>query len=121
MVDTGVDEAFGAVVVGSTAPHHADVADLRLQRCGDGGDVELGVVGEDADGVARAEITADVGKQPIGPIDDEIVSHREALVGGEHFTGIAHRHPIAEHLGDLGERSGEIDGTEDQHLRRRSE
>ena len=38
-------------------------------------------MGEDADGVARAEITADVGKQPIGPIDDEIVSHWEALVG----------------------------------------
>ena len=41
----------------------------------DGGHVELGVVGEHADGVARAEAVADLGQVAVGPVDHDLVGH----------------------------------------------
>ena len=59
------------------------------------------------------------GEHRTRPRHDDLVGHREAAAGGEHLAGVADRHPIAEHLGHLGQRGGEVDGAEDPHLRRR--
>ena len=55
------------------------------------------------------------------PADDDLVGHRETAACGEHLAGVAHRHPVAEHLGHAGERGGEVDGAEHPHLRGRGE
>ena len=66
-------------------------------------------------------VGADPLEQAVRPVDDDLVGHREPPPGGEHLAGVAHRHPVAEHLGHLDQRGGEVDGAEDQHLRRRGE
>ena len=60
-------------------------------------------------------------EQPVGPVDHDLVGLGEPAAGGEHLAGVAHRHPVAEHLGHLDQRLGEVDGAEDQHAGRRGE
>ena len=36
--------------------------------------------------------------EPVRPVDDHLVGHREAPPGGEHLPGVAHRDAVAEHL-----------------------
>ena len=60
-------------------------------------------------------------EQPVGPVDDDLVGHREAPLGGEHLAGVAHGDVVAEHLGHADQRRGEVDGAEDQHAGRRGE
>ena len=66
-------------------------------------------------------VGADPLEQPVGPVDDDLVGQREAALGGEHLAGVAHRDPVAEHLGHPDQRGGEVDGAEDQHAGRRGE
>ena len=101
--------------------HHADVAGPAGQSALDGRDVELRVVSEHADGVSRAEQRAAALQHPVRPVHDDLVSHREALLGGEDLPRVADRHVVAEHLGHPGERGGEVDGAEDHHPRWRGE
>ena len=91
---------------------------LGVERSLDRRDVELGVVGEDADRVARAECGAPVVEHRARPRDPHLVGHREPAAGREDLAGVAHRDAVAEDLGDLGERGREVDGAEDPHLRR---
>ena len=60
-------------------------------------------------------------EQPVGPVDDDLVGIGEPAPGGEHLAGVAHRDAVAEHLGHPDQRGGEVDGAEDQHVRRRGE
>ena len=77
-------------------------------------------MGEDAHRVALAQRAAAFGEHRPRPRDDDLVGHREPAPGSEHFAGVADGHPVAEHLGDLGQRCSEVDRAEDPHLRRRS-
>ena len=104
-----------AAFVGAAAPHHAEVADLGGQGAHDGRDVELGVVGEHADGVERAEAGPDLVEHLLGPVDHHLVGGREAGRGGEHGPGVAHRHVVPQHLGHPAQRGGEVDRSEDHH------
>lgn len=70
-------QAGEAPVVGPAAAHHADVADIGGQGGPYGGHVELRFVGEHADGVERAEGRPDALEQAVGPVDDDLVGHRE--------------------------------------------
>ena len=53
--EPGIGESLHALVVGLAAAHDPDVPDAGVDRAHHGRHVELGVVGEDADGVATAE------------------------------------------------------------------
>ena len=121
IADTDFAQPFEALVVGAAAAHHTDVADAPGERAADRGDVELRVVGEHAHRVARTEVAADPVEQLVRPGDDELVGHRESFRRGEHLARVAHGDVVAEHLGDAGESGGEVDGSEDDHPRRRSE
>ena len=118
-VDRRPRQSLEPLVVGRPAAHDADVADVGGERALHGRHVELRVVGEDAHRVAGAERLTPLREHRAGPRDHHLVGHREAPAGGEDLAGVAHRHPVAENLGHLGERGGEVDGAEDPHLRRR--
>ena len=117
IADAGLGEADEALGMRRPAAQHADVADARRQRADHGGNIELGVVGEDAHRVASAERGTAFGEQRRRPRDQHLVGHREAPSGGEHLTCVAHRDPVAEQLGDVGQGRREVDGAEDPHLR----
>ena len=102
--------------VRGAAAHHADVAHAGRQRALNCRNIELRIVCEDADGIPRPQLLADLVEDGRRPRDPDSVRHREAASGGEHFAGVADRHPVAEHLGDPGERCGEVDRSEDPHL-----
>ena len=76
-------------------------------------------MGEDAHRVACPRVRAALLEHRPGPRDAHLVGHREPAAGGEDLAGVAHEHAVAEHLGDLGEGGGEVDGAEDPHLGRR--
>src|SRR6185295_2732219 len=82
------------------------------------GYVELRVVGEDADRIARTERRPDTVEHPVRPVDDDLVGHREPSRRGEHLARVADDHPVAEDLRDATEGRGEVDRAEDEHLRR---
>ena len=103
--------------MGGAGAHRTEVADAGGQGADDGGHVELVVVGEHADGVAGTQLVADAVEQAVGPVHHDLVGHREAALRGEHLSGVAHGDAVAEQLGLGGERPGEIDGTEDHHVR----
>ena len=105
--------------MGLAAAHHTDVADVGAERALHCGYVELRVVRQDADRVALAQRAPRFVEHRARPRHDDLVGHREPAAGGEHLAGVAHGDPVAEHLGHLGERGGEVDGSEDPHLRRR--
>ena len=85
----GVGQTLEPLLVGGAAAHHADVADLRGQRALHGGDVELGVVGEDAHRVAGAERGAVGLEHGARPTDHDLVGHREAPPGRPGVGGTA--------------------------------
>ena len=118
-VTPDLGESLHPFGVGLAAAHHADVADVGGERPLHGGHVELRVVGQDAHGVARSELGAVLVEHRGRPGDLDLVGHREAPPGGEHLAGVAHGHAVAEHLGDPRQRRGEVDRSEDPHLRRR--
>ena len=120
-VDAHLGQPLHPLGVGLPRAHHAEVADSVRQRALDGRHVELVVVGEHADGVAWTERRADPLEQAVGPVDDDLVGHREAPLGGEDLPGVAHGDVVAEHLGHPDQRRGEVDGAEDQHAGRRGE
>ena len=120
-VDARLAQPLDPTLVRAARAHRAEVADPRLHRRHDRGHVELVVVGQHADRVARTELVADLREVAIGPVVDDFVGHREAQHRGEHGAGVAHRHAVAEHLGDLRERGGEVDRAEDDHARRQHE
>ena len=99
------------------ASHHTDVARVRRESPLNGGHVELRVVSENAHGVARAKGCPMFGEQLIGPRHHHLVCHRKPPRGGKHLACITHRDSIAEHLGNAGERTGEIDRAKNHHLR----
>jgi hypothetical protein len=70
-----------AVVMGASGAHDADVADREVEGQVQEGDVELGVVGEDADGGAGVDFG--VFQVAVGPVDDYFVGVGEAGGGGE--------------------------------------
>ncbi len=107
--------------MGAPRPHGSQVTDRGGQGGHDGRYVELGVVGQDTDGVAGAELVAPFGDEVVGPGHDDLVGQRKALGGGEGRPGIAHHDPVAEHLGHLDQGGGEVDRAEDPHLGRRGE
>ncbi len=107
--------------MGPARAHGAEVADLCLQRRDHGGDVELVVVGEDAHRIAWAERPTDPLEQAVRPVHDDLVGEREPGLGREHLPGVADGDPVAEQLGQAHEGGGEVDGAEDEHLRRRGE
>ncbi len=84
-----------------------------------GGHVELRVVGENTYGVTLAEPFADLVEQVVGPSDLDHIGCREPGLGGEHGSGVAHRHVVPEDLGNPHQRGGEVDRAEDHHPRRR--
>ncbi len=57
-------------------------------------------MGQHAGRVARAKVGADLLEVAIGPVDDDLVGHREAGRSSEDGAGIADRHAVAEDLGD---------------------
>ena len=107
--------------MGLATTHHADVTHGASQRTLDGWHVELRVVREDAHRVARTECGTVCGEHFVGPGDHDVVSHREAPLGGEHLARVAHRDAIAEHFRHAGEGAGEIHRAENHHVRRRGE
>ena len=74
-------------------------------------------MGEHADRVSWPEDGADLRQVLVGPGHHHLVRHREAGPGGEHRAGVAHRHPIAQDLGHLGQGGREVDRAEDDHPR----
>ena len=120
--DADLGQALHALVVGLAAAHHADVADPA-------GAARPAMAGTSNFGSWVSTHTASRGpsvgptplEQAVRPVDDDLVGHREAALGGEDLAGVAHRDAVAEHLGHPGQRGGEVDGAEDQHLRRRGE
>ena len=116
--DAHLGESLHACLVGAPAAHHAEVAHLAGERALDRRDVELGVVGEDAHRVGRAEGGTESGQHPVGPVDDDLVGQREAGASGEDLSGVADGDLVAEHLGDTAQRGGEVDRTEDDHAGR---
>ncbi len=119
--DARLPEALGAPAVGLARAHRAEVPHAGRQRADDRRHVELAVVGEHADRVARTELVAHLLEVAVGPLVDDLVGHREALPGGEHRARVAHDDAIAEHLRHAGERAREVDRAEDDHARRRRE
>jgi hypothetical protein len=101
--------------------HRPDVPGRGLYGRENRGHVELGIVRQDAHRIARAERLPDRVEVAVGPRDDDLVRKRKALAGREDRPGVAHRDAVTEHLGDAHERGGEVDGAEDDHLRRRRE
>ena len=93
----------------------------RLRKCELNDRLGRGVGGEHADHVGRTEIAAMGVEVAIWPVVDYFVGEREALLRGEHRSGITHRHAIPEQLARPHQRSGEIDRAEDDHPRRRGE
>ena len=111
-----------AVGVGAPAAHGAEVADVGGEGGDDGRHVELVVVGEHADRVAGRERRRRPGSsRRWGQSTTTSSAMREPRPGGEHLPGVAHGHPVAEHLGHPDQRGGEVDGAEDQHPGRRGE
>ncbi len=106
--------------MGGPAAHDADVADVRGEGADQRRHVEFRVVRQHAHGVARSERGPAVVEHGGRPGDEDLVGHREAAPSGEHLSGVADRHPVPEHLGDASQGGGEVDRTEDPHLRRRS-
>ena len=104
--------------MGGPAAHDTEIADIGTQRRDDGWHVELRVVREHTHGVGRAEAVTDALQQAIRPVDDDLVGQREPGTRGEHLAGVTDRHPIAESFRRPAQRGGEVDRTEDQHLRR---
>ena len=100
------------------AAHHADVADVGGERARTAGTSNLGSWVR-MHTASRARAWRRARRTAARPRHDDLVGHREAAAGGEHLAGVAHRDAVAEHLGDLGQRGGEVDGAEDPHLRRR--
>src|SRR5437868_6859819 len=83
--DALVTQPLVPLVGRAPAAHGTEVADLRAQRGLDGRHVELVVVGQHADGVARSEAVADALEQSVGPVDDDLVGEGEALqIGRAH-------------------------------------
>ena len=119
VVHAGFGQPLHPLVVGRPAAHHPDVADPRGERAEQRRHVELRVVGEYADRVARAERRAALVEHRRRPGDEHLVGHREATTCGEHLAGVAHRDAVPEHLGHPRQRGSEVDRTEDPHLRRR--
>ena len=115
--DAGFEQALDSLGVRAPAAHGPDVADPGGEGADEGGDVELGVVGQDAHCVAWPEFGPDLGQVAVGPVDDDLVGEREALAGGEDGAGVADGDVVAEELGDPEEGGGEVDGAEDDHLR----
>src|SRR6478672_10243854 len=106
VVDPDLAEPGETRRVGPPGAHRADVPDVGGQRADDGRDVELGVVGEDAHGVARTELLPDTGEEAVGPCVHDDVGHGEPRRGSEHGTRVAHRHVVPEQLRDPGQRRG---------------
>jgi len=71
--------------------------------------------------VARTEGGATALELRLGPGDDHIVGHREALPGGEDLPSVADGVVVAEHLGHSRQRRGEVHRPEDPHPRWRCE
>jgi hypothetical protein len=69
--DIGFAQEAEAFVVGAPGAHGADVADRQVEGEPEQGDVELGVVGEDADG--GAGVYLGVFQVAVGPVDDDLV------------------------------------------------
>ena len=109
-----------ALVVGRAAAHHADVADARWPaRPAPPGTSNFGSWVRMHTASRGPSVGAALVEQRSRPVHDDLVGHREPAAGGEDLAGVAHRHAVAEHLGHLGQRGGEVDGAEDPHLRRR--
>src|SRR5436190_10363109 len=108
-------EPDDATLVGTPGSHCTHVADLRLHRGRDRGHVELVVVGEHANDITRTELGADGFEIAIGPHVLDFVGHRKALHRREHRARVADGDPEAEHLGNPGQRGGEVDRAEDDH------
>ena len=85
------------------------------------GTSNLCVVGQHADGVGHPQWRTDPLQQAVGPVDDDLVGHREAALGGEHLPGVAHGDVEAEELRRGRQGGGEVDGAEDQHPGRQGE
>ena len=118
-VDARLEQALQPLGVRRAAAHHADVADVGGQRGLHGRDVELVVVGQDADRVARPERRAAALEQRPGhdTTTSSAIGKRRRVAK---ISRASHdRDAVAEHLGDLGQRGREVDGAEDPHLRRR--
>ena len=117
-LEAGLAQPLDSTLVRAARAHRAEIADPRLHRGRDRGNVELVVVREHADRVARAEIVAHLREIAIGPVVDDFVGHREPLHGREHRARVAHGHAVPEQLGDLDQSGGEVDRAEDDHARR---
>src|SRR5262249_41094018 len=104
LVDARFAETLDPPLMRPTRSHRAEIPHVRGQRADDGGYVELRVVGEHAHRVAWTELLPDLLQVPVGPVVDDLVGEGEALPGREHRARVAHRHAVAEHLRDLGER-----------------
>src|ERR1051326_4204103 len=86
------------------ASHRADVADGRGERDTERGHVELDVVSEDADGVARPERAAR--QHRVGPFSDDLVGGGETLGGRERRARIDDRDVETDELRRLAELRG---------------
>src|SRR5437763_9806903 len=118
---TRLPQPFDPFAVRAPRAHGADVAGVGGQGGHEGGDVELGVVSEHADCVARTQILPDLRQVAVGPVHHDLVGHREPGLGGEDGSGVAHGHPVPQQLRHPGQGGGEVHGADDHHARRRRE
>src|SRR5579884_1231348 len=116
-----LQQPSAALGVGAARAHGPQVAHPGAHGRGDGGDVELGVVGEHAHRVAGPQRRPHRLQVTIRPVHHHLVGHREALRRGEDRAGVADRDPVAEDLGHPGQGGGEVHRPEDDHLGRGSE
>ena len=110
-LELALADALGAqplvsVLVRPPAAHRADVAGRCPERDLQDGDVELVVVREDAD--RRALVHVRLGKEAVGPLDDELVDVREAIGRDELRARVADGDAEAEEAADRGERGGDL-------------
>ena len=77
-------------------PIAPQVADLGVECRNHGGNVELWVVGQHAYGVTSGQLAADtIQHNRFGPVDDDLVGLREALLGSEDGSSIANSDSVA--------------------------
>ena len=92
-----------------------DVAATPPQRLEDGRLVDLGIVAEHGDGIARAQ--ADLVGDLVGPAHDEPVHVREALAGHERRASVDDDDLVAELARQAGQRLGDGHAADDDEPR----
>ena len=111
----GGDQPLAAIGLSLARTDGTDVAAAAAQGLDDRRLVELHIVAQDRHRVVRAE--GDLVGDLVGPTDDETIRRREAVRRDERGPPINNDRLVAELPGEPYERSGDLDGADDDEPR----